>query len=372
MYGLKDIKCVWILVLFLIFIVDTIIMWWLIHQKGYTLNEIVVSDLFQHNTFLKLQGETFSKVECNNTDQEYGDNVVFAVIPGFSIPKELILSAEKNLHFIIVGQHNEETIKMDDDSTFHFVFCRDYFDTNSTSMLNRLSTHFRTSVIENNLKAVIFLDIKSQHTMWPVLSQLLQGNLIARKNIGYLLAIALGAEYIVDLEASQLITHPESLSVEKLTEFKSKSKHPVIASLHSNVNNPYVLMGPRTNLDNYLNSENALKNIWPRGYPKSELAHKEVPTLHSLAELQTRLNETGSVGDCIQFTNDIIQILVDETPDVYLEYQKDSPPLPVTFLPESSRLSIHPSQFAPFNAHSTIFSRHAFGHYFYRDQSVRW
>ena len=377
MHNLKNIKRGWILVISLIVAIGILIIWQIQH-KGITMKEIFVSNLIQYSKAVKLDIEQTvefeNKTYCHNKYQEEQEwnNMVFAVISGFSIRKELILSAEKNLHFILVGQHNDttdrtvvnqtvkNTLEKNDESTLQFVFCRDHLDTNSTIMISRLSTLFSTSIIERHFTAVIFLDIESQHSMWPAISELIQENLIARKNIGYLLAIALGAEYIIDLDGSQIITQPESLSIERLTEFKSNSKHPVIASLHSNVNNPYVLMGPRTNLDKDLNSENAMKNIWPRGYPMSEVTHKEVPTLHSLEELSTRLAEKGSVEDCFQFSNDIIQSLVDETPDVHSEYQKDSPPLPVTFLPQSSRLSIHPSQFAPFNAHSTIFSRHAF------------
>ena len=358
-----------------------VIIWWRNYYTDNKRSYEILTDLNQHSVFTKVNfDDTFLSheyeiVDCNHIvepDKEHRSEQTFAVLSGFDIPNELILSAQKDVHFILVGQYNDvtnvtsfketasKTLNMTDQSSFHPVFLSDHLDNNFTVITNTISTLFKSVIEEKNLKAVIFLEFESQQIMWPEISDLLPENHIARKNFGYLLAISLGAEYIIDLDATQIITHPKSLGRGSLSQFKTNSKHPIIASLYSNVNNPYVLMGPTTNSDENLDSENALKSIKPRGYPISDLIRKEVPTFHLLEEIQTRLTKQTSTEDCFQFSNDIIQSLVDETPDADAEFQTDFPPLPVTFVPQSSRLSIHPSQFAPFNAHTTIFSRRAF------------
>ena len=342
-------------------------------------SEEVVTVSSQHSVFLEDNiDETFVSVkyadelDCDEVvgEEQESTNKIFAVISGFDLSNQMILSTESEAYFILVGQENEisdskllkqtfeERLNLNNESNFQIIFCSDHMDTNFNKTISRIS-----SLLQNKLrsfKAIIILDIESQQILWPGISKVLQGNHIARKNLGYLMGIALGAEFIVDLDGSHILTHPEFLRRKGLTAIKSNSNHPVIASLHSNVNNPYVLMGPRIRPDEKLDSANAMNNIWPRGYPTSELKYKEVPTFHLLEELETRLTEQSSTKQkCFRFSNDIIQSLEDERPDVDSEYES-SLPLHVTFTPQSHRLSIHPSQFAPFNAQATIFSRHAF------------
>ena len=335
----------------------------------------------QANGFLDLNlDETFRSIkyehkmncikEVNQKEPAYGR--IFVVISGFNVSSQIILSARNDSHFILVAQENdisdvdalkhtvEKTWKMTDESTFNFIFCRDYLDNNFNQTIYRISQILTTKFEEKGLKGVIYLDTESQFSLFLGISRLLQGNHISRKNLGYLMAIALGAEFIIDLNGAHNLIQPDWLSRKGLkTAFKNNSKHPVIATLHSDVNNPYVLMGPRTNPDEKLDYTNAMKNIWPRGYPSSELIRKEVPTFHLLEEIETRLSKQASSEDCFHFSNDIIQSIVDERPDVDSEYENGYP-LPITFLPQFSRISIHPSQFAPFSAHATIFSRRAF------------
>lgn len=118
-------------------------------------------------------------------------------------------------------------------------------------------------------------------TLFGELSSLMPYNHYCRKNMGYLYAVKMGYEYIVDTDDDTFPTLTFDKWREETTEWKTISgpKFPNVTSFFTD------------------------KKIWPRGYPINLLKQKEVPEYSS-----STIFEKQSVG--------IVQSLVNGDPDV--------------------------------------------------------
>ncbi len=168
--------------------------------------------------------------------------------------------------------------------------------------------------------AVEFLPLHRQQVMDFQLARSLPTRHYARKNLGYLFAIAAGAELMVETDDDN----------EPVTGFFEPRQLAVQGRL--------VTGAGWCNAYSYFSDE----NIWPRGFPLELL--RVAPGCH--------LAGTG-VRDCL-----IQQGLADDNPDVDAVYRMTQP-LPVTFRPEPPLL-LGSGCWCPFNSQNTTFFREAF------------
>jgi hypothetical protein len=166
-----------------------------------------------------------------------------------------------------------------------------------------------------------YYSIARQLQQFPDLSAALPTRHYARKNAGYLAAMALGAEEIQETNDDNIPRPafwqavPESLAVDAIA-----AKHPWF--------NVYSLFSEQL--------------IWPRGYPleciRATNPYKAAP--HAARGL-------------------IIQELADDNPDVDAVYRLTCP-LPIRFSSRSAPVMLGSGVWCPFNSQSTIFRRAAF------------
>ena len=173
--------------------------------------------------------------------------------------------------------------------------------------------------IEFNIDGVTFLDIDAQENLGFAFAEQCPFNHYARKNIGYLKAIADGAEVIVETDDDN---YPLSSFFQERT--LSTSAYSVNSDRWTNM---YRL---------YHDS-----NIWPRGFPLREIMGSK-PILG---------NE-----DCRNFP--IQQGLADENPDVDAIYRMTCQ-LPVKFKYHANTY-LGRGQYCPFNSQNTTFHKQAF------------
>lgn len=143
----------------------------------------------------------------------------------------------------------------------------------------------------DSMKDVIFLDTPSQETLFPKMSEQLGWKTYARKNIGYLHAVALGASVIWETDDD---TFPRAQVGDPLHYFSTGSKHVVS---ESPVWNPYNLFAPDS-------------GIWPRGFPLELLSQSAEQAPPRIAN-----------PDSEQEKPDVIQTLVNLEPDVDAIYR---------------------------------------------------
>lgn len=170
-------------------------------------------------------------------------------------------------------------------------------------------------------KGVTYLDLEEQEALFPDFARDLPRNHYSRKNIGYLHALKMGAEAIVESDDDNYPNDQfwDPLESEKLvTEVSSENRWINIYDLFSTL------------------------SVWPRGYPLEELSK---PPQHKSLKLQKNLCEFS-----------IIQGLADENPDVDAVYRLTRE-LPVNFQKESAPLMVAPGNWCPFNSQNTIFKR---------------
>jgi hypothetical protein len=171
-----------------------------------------------------------------------------------------------------------------------------------------------------DLPAVDFLPLHRQQSMAFHLARALPTRHYARKNLGYLFAIAAGAELLVETDDDN----------EPIEGFFAPRQLKVAGRL--------VEGAGWCNAYRYFSDE----NIWPRGFPLELLR----------AEANCRLGGEGEC-DCL-----IQQGLADANPDVDAVYRMTQP-LPMNFR-QAAPLLLGTNCWCPFNSQNTTFFRDAF------------
>ncbi len=200
---------------------------------------------------------------------------------------------------------------------------------------NKVLQEFAQQAKENNIGFIIVGDVKSpadfklqgcdfysiekQEASGFSLAKGLPKNHYARKNIGYLLAMQLGSDIIIETDDDNL----------PYDTFWNKRTETVTAGLYQDENwiNVYKLFTE--------------KNIWPRGF--------------SLEHAQKKVSKKSALLSC---KCPVQQGLADENPDVDAIYRLVKP-LPVSF-EKSTNAAIGKNSWCPFNSQNTTWFREAF------------
>lgn len=172
-----------------------------------------------------------------------------------------------------------------------------------------------------NVPGITFIDVPQQETLAYRISKYIPWNHYARKNIGYLYAIAHGARVIYETDDDNFLID------EKLT---------ILPEYHDQMNeigntrvvNPYAYFGQPT--------------VWPRGYP-----------LKSIYLEQPEIEQANHIFTPIQ------QGLVDLDPDVDAIFRLTRPE-PVHFKLKIGSLALKRGSMAPFNSQNTVFHYSSF------------
>lgn len=165
-----------------------------------------------------------------------------------------------------------------------------------------------------------FLDYDTQLKLGYKITKFLPCNHYCRKNIGYLYAIAHGAQVIYDTDDDNLITGPT------IKYYPEKSVMNVGCSKNQTIN-PYAYFGQET--------------VWPRGFPLQAVHQK-----NDFNILQKQIRPLIQQG------------LVNNDPDVDAIFRLTRN-LPISFL-EKEPLALANGVMAPFNSQNTIFHYQAF------------
>lgn len=178
---------------------------------------------------------------------------------------------------------------------------------------------------------IIFLDVEKQKVFGSHFKQffdLIPWRHFGRKNVGYLFAIANGAEMIWDFDDDNILkTGPDQLL--NLTSYSVSTVH----SSNCSSINPLPFMGSSTDPPS-----------WPRGFP--------LPSVNSVCELSFREGDFTNIG--------IFQSLADHQPDVDGIYRLTRK-TPFYFDSGFQRIIQVPvGYFTPFNAQATLFTKSSF------------
>jgi len=164
-----------------------------------------------------------------------------------------------------------------------------------------------------------YYSIERQKSFTFKLGDLLPYNHYSRKNLGYLAAMAKGAEVIIE-------TDDDNWPMKEFWKARDKE-----------VNAHYIQESGWVNVYKYFSET----NIWPRGFPLEHLKDK-LPSLENQ----------------IQITCPIQQGLADQNPDVDAIYRLILP-LPVDFN-KSSNIALGVNSICPFNSQNTSWFNEAF------------
>lgn len=183
----------------------------------------------------------------------------------------------------------------------------------------------------DDVEGVVYLTVQKQKTLHFQILNHIPWRHFGRKNVGYLWAIAHGAQVIYDtdddnrLKALEIpLLGSDSDPQAKISAFEPKfpgEKH---------VFNPYPAFQPTCG------------HIWPRGYPLDRLQ-------------DTEANSTDMQATTLDRPPAIQQFLADEDPDVDAIFRLTRK-LPCSFngLPQGETFVLPPGTFAPFNAQATV------------------
>ena len=166
----------------------------------------------------------------------------------------------------------------------------------------------------------------------------------ARKNIGYLYAIAHGAQAIFDFDDDNVLKPDTVLysllqgNRQELFQYFPCQESP---EFKSPAFNPFPLMKP---------SENG---TWPRGFPIQYVQYESLAGPVAM--------NSPSFGSLPRASVGVIQSTCDGDPDVDAIYRLTRP-LPITFgnEREASKLLIPPERYSPYNAQATVHTLQAF------------
>lgn len=139
-----------------------------------------------------------------------------------------------------------------------------------------------------------YLSLNQQLKLYPNLSNAIGSNTYARKNIGYLYAIGLGAKKIFDTDDDTFLR----FSRDPLVEINEMKKFFVSGDV--NFFNPFLYFAPAS-------------RIWPRGYPLNLV---EMDRKLQKAKIEPLLTNTTAFPEI-----DIVQTLVNLEPDVDAIYR---------------------------------------------------
>jgi len=179
---------------------------------------------------------------------------------------------------------------------------------------------------------MIYIDVDTQNE-WArscAFVAQLPWNHSSRKNIGYLAAIANGAEHVWDFDDDNELLGPYPVA---LTSSGSHMRRWSLPAGASDILNPYPLLGSST-------------FSWPRGFPLSRIKDDTtVPKRANVIEEQ-HWNRSRVA---------IVQALAEMDPDVDAVYRLTRP-LPFSFAhPNDTILDVPRGTFAPLNAQATLF-----------------
>lgn len=180
----------------------------------------------------------------------------------------------------------------------------------------------RKSPTEYDLPGAMFLDLKAQEQRFGAFSQLLPVGHYVRKNLGYLAALEMGVDWVVETDddnfpLAAFLTAPPA----RMTTRTVSGSTPGWV-------NVYEQFGPN-------------EPVWPRGFP-----------LQCLQEQSQHWQAAPEqVSECV-----LIQGLADENPDVDAVYRLTRP-LPVRFDGRAAPLVLASGQWSPFNSQNTWFRR---------------
>ena len=193
-----------------------------------------------------------------------------------------------------------------------------------------------------NVSALHFLSAPDQDSLPFATAREIPWNHFGRKNVGYLYAIAQGAQVIYDTDDDNELHEPGP--GERLTRAAAalmSERTPCLQMCEQSVEvyNPYPGFLQRTAIA-------ADSPAWPRGFP--------------LDRIHDKATHNASMCDASCSTVSILQSLADNDPDVDAIYRMTRA-LPLDFEAAHPRmLSLPSGTMAPFNAQATLYHRDAF------------
>ena len=176
---------------------------------------------------------------------------------------------------------------------------------------------------------IIYLSVETQKKLYPKMGDFISSNSIARKNIGYLHAMKLGACMIYDFdEENKILEYGLLEKVRARIELKSE----LVLDSEQNVVNAYLLYGTPA-------------FVWPRGFPQEYQSNVSFPLLKAA---DVRPQQIG-----------VVQILQLLYPDVDALWRlRFSRHLPFKWATaevlKENLVSIHKNRYAPFNSQATL------------------
>jgi hypothetical protein len=204
----------------------------------------------------------------------------------------------------------------------------------------------------------VFLSLDAQRALGYRLGALVPVASYARKNIGYLYAVAHGANVIYETDDDNLLTDPRitllagSPTVQRLAAHPSVAKHRVA--------NVYAHFGQPT--------------VWPRGYPVDAIAEGAGPAYAAAAAsaatplvqqqpATTAAWVSGDAAAVLEPDGEVVigieQGLADGDPDVdalfRLTRKNIETPIDIAFAREAAPLALPAFTFSPFNSQNTVF-----------------
>jgi hypothetical protein len=168
-----------------------------------------------------------------------------------------------------------------------------------------------------------------KHTPW---------NHFGRKSIGFMYAIANGAELIYDFDDDN---HLNVNSFEELFFHHDPLMHAIDTSHH--VFNPYPCFESV--------AKGKAVHVWPRGFPLQFINDKAAYSADKIIAATKKLVDVDGLA--------VVQSLANHDPDVDAIYRMTQQ-LPVTFQRKKTILQQQPGTFVPFNAQATLFRPAAF------------
>ena len=190
--------------------------------------------------------------------------------------------------------------------------------------------NYLTNLGPFNKESTVFLSTDDQSRIFPRLSETIPWNHFARKNIGYMYAIKLGAEVIWDFDDDNINLVPANLAE------TTRIYRTVCGTFSNHLFNPYPYFAVN---ETY---------TWPRGFPLEHIRDKTTfPQLCTSSEVQP-------IG--------VIQSLANIQPDVDAIYRftRDTPfnfgATPTSHLP----VMVPKNAYTPFNGQATLWMKNAF------------
>ena len=172
---------------------------------------------------------------------------------------------------------------------------------------------------------VTYIGLDAQHELFPAFTRLLPYNHYARKNIGYLYAMKMGANVIAE-------TDDDNIPYDNFLD-----------GVHVDTTARPALQSGWVNVYRFYSDQ----RIWPRGFPLEKINHS--------------LNSTPMLGDPEPHHCPVQQYLADEDPDVDAIYRlTDNAPTKFKFDPHRKLIVLPPGSHCPFNSQNTVWWREGF------------